>query len=265
MTRTRIRSMFRLAPIVLAGLVAAGSAWAAYPGMGTTRSAVSPDGKLRYETDARKGRTTLDALREGRRVHTASLRGLYGFPLPTNDSNEGVSHDGRTLVLAGLGSLGRFAVLDAGSLRIRRNLTLRGQFTYDALSPNARTLYLIQHVSPPDRYYVRAYDLTRGRLLKQIVFDTREKSVMRGSPVSRATGPSGRWVYTLYGRSNGTLFVHALDTVDRHAVCIDLPRRVTQDAMQHLRLKLTPGVLSVRNGTSKVAVIDTKTLRLTRR
>jgi hypothetical protein len=107
--------------------------------------------------------------------------------------------------------------------------------------------------------------VTRGRLLKQIVFDTREKSsVMTGWGVTRTTGPTGRWVYTLYGRSNGTLFVHALDTVDRHAVCVDLPRRVAQETMQDLRLKLTPGRLSVRNGTARVAVIDTKTLRVTR-
>jgi hypothetical protein len=87
---------------------------------------------------------------------------------------------------------------------------------------------------------------------------------MTGWAVTRTTGPSGRWVYTLYGRSNGSLFVHALDMVDRHAVCIDLPRRVAQEAMQYLQLKLTPGRLSVRNGTTKIAVIDTKTLRVAR-
>jgi hypothetical protein len=266
----RIGGMLRLAAIALLALGAAGAAWGALPGMGTTQSVASRDGKLLYETDARAGHTTVDILdRNSRRVKTVKLDGLFGVPAPTNNGKgEGLSHDGRTLVLAAVGSLGRFAVLDARTLHLRRMIKLRGQFTYDALSPNAATLFLIQHMATgsTDRYYVRTYDLTSGRLLKQIVFDTREKSsLMTGWGVTRATGPTGRWVYTLYGRSNGTLFVHALDTVDRHAVCIDLPRRVAQDAMQHLRLKLTPGVLSVRNGTSRVAVIDTKTLRLTRR
>jgi hypothetical protein len=101
--------------------------------------------------------------------------------------------------------------------------------------------------------------------LKQIVFDTREESsVMTGWAVTRATGPSGRWVYTLYGRENGTLFVHALDTVDRHAVCVDLPRRVAQEAFPQVTLKLAPGRLAVRKGTTRLALIDTGTLRVTR-
>ena len=250
---------------IVAGLALVGAAGGAYPGMGTTRSAVSPDGKLRYEADAQHGRTVLGVLREGERTRSTTLHGLYGFPLPTNDSREGVSHDGRTLVLAGVGSFGHFAVLDSRTLHVRRTIALQGQFSYDALSPNARTLYLIQHVSPPDRYYVRAYDLSAGRLLKQIVFDTREKGVMRGAPVSRVTGPSGRWVYTLYGRSNGTIFVHALDSVDRHAFCVDLPARVSSEAMSGLRLKLTGSTLAVRNGTKRIGAIDTKTLRVTTR
>jgi hypothetical protein len=259
--------MLRLAPIALLALGAAGVAWGALPGMGTTQSVASRDGKLLYETDARAGHTTVDILaRNSRRLETVKLDGLFGVPAPTNTGQgEGLSHDGRTLVLSAVGSLGRFAVLDARTLQLRRMIKLRGQFTYDALSPHAATLFLIQHLATgsTDHYYVRAYDLTRGRLLKQIVFDTREKSsLMTGWAVTRATGPTGRWVYTLYGRSNGTLFVHALDTVDRHAVCIDLPRRVAQEAQQHLRLKLTPTRLSVRNGTSRVAVIDTKTLRI---
>jgi hypothetical protein len=170
-------------------------------------------------------------------------------------------------VLAAVGTLGRFAVLDARTLHVRRTIRLRGQFTYDALSPNGSTLFLIQHVGSGavDHYYVRAYDLTRGRLLKRIIFDTREESsLMTGWAVTRATGPSGRWVYTLYARSNGTLFVHALDTIDRRAVCIDLPRRVAQDALAEVTLKLTPGRLAVRKGTTRLALIDTKTLRVRR-
>ncbi len=261
----RMGSVPRVVVICIVALAAAGGAWAALPGMGTARSVESTDGKLVYHAVAKKGRTTVDLVRAGRKVESAKLDGTFGFPAPTNTGRgEGLSHDGRTLVLAGAGSFGRFAVVDARTLEARRMIRLRGQYTYDALSPNASTLYLIQHTAngPVDRYYVRAYDLTRGRLLKQIIFDTREKSsLMTGAAITRATGPSGRWVYTLYGRQNGTLFVHALDTVDRHAVCIDLPR-VAPKAVWSVGMKLAPGRLTIRNGTTKFAVIDIRTLRI---
>jgi hypothetical protein len=264
----RMGGVPRTLAVALVALACTGAAWAALPGMGTVHSVASADGKLIYEVTWKKGRTTVNLDRNARTVESARLKGKFGFATPTNAGiGEGLSHDGRTLVLASVGSLGRFAVLDAKTLHLRRTIRLRGQFTYDALSPNGSTLFLIQHVGrgAVDHYYVRAYDLNRGRLLKQIIFDAREESsVMTGWAVTRATGPSGRWVYTLYGKSNGTLFVHALDTIDRHAVCVDLPRRVAQEAFPQVTLKLASGRLAVRNGTRRIAVIDTKTLRVTR-
>ena len=264
----RMGSMLRIVATALVALAAAGGAWAALPGMGTAQSVKSPDGKLLYRAVWKKGRTTVDLARDAHTINTARLHGNFGFPAPTNTGKgEGLSHDGRTLVLASAGSFGRFAVLDARTLHVRRMIRLRGQFTYDALSPTASTLYLIQHKAngPVDRYYVRAYDLAKARLLKQIIFDTREdSSLMTGAAITRASGPTGRWVYTLYGRSNGTLFVHALDTVDRHAVCIDLPR-VAPTAVWSVGMKLASGRLTVRNRTTRVAVIDTRNLRVVRR
>jgi hypothetical protein len=254
----------RLTAIVLVALGAAGGAWAAAPGMGTLPSAASPDGKLVYKAVAKHGRTTLELRRNGRSVTRVRLHGNLGFPAPTNSAiGEGLSHDGRTLVLANAGTFGRFTVLGARTLHVRRTITLHGQFTYDALSPTASTLFLIQHLSSGtvDRYNVRAYDLVRGRLLEQIIFDRREESsVMTGWAIARATGPTGRWVYTLYGRQNGSLFVHALDTVDRHAYCVDLPHRSSNPSLSKLQLR--PGRLLVATGTKRLAVIDTRTLRL---
>ncbi len=42
-------------------------------------------------------------------------------------------------------------------------------------------------------------------------------------PLSRTMSPDGRWAYTLY--SGDENFVHALDTADGQARCIDLPGR----------------------------------------
>ena len=92
-------------------------------------------------------------------------------------------------------------------------------------------LYLIEHTSRQDhnRYRVRAYDLAYERMLRRTIVDRREPSeTMAGSPTARATSPGGGWVYTLYQRSNGSSFVHALDTRRAEAVCIDLPRKATK-------------------------------------
>ena len=174
-----------------------------------------------YTTAVHARRTTVSLWRGTDRARRTVLAGALGFPVPTYaGTGEGISHDGRTLLLA---SGSRYVSLDARSLAVRRDVRLRGQYSYDALSPTGRTLFLIQHPSPTSvHYYVRAYDLAQGRLRKAIVFDAREKGEgpMTGSPVTRATGPTGRWIYTLYARPSGALFVHALDSVDVRAFCV---------------------------------------------
>jgi hypothetical protein len=257
----------RLIPALLVlGGVAAASALAAGPSAGgaTTQSIFSPDGKRMYATKFGPHRRTVVSIwRNGRITRTARLHGAYGVPVIAIDgSTGGVSTDGRTLVLASWAAKkSRFAVLDGHTLRLRRVARLRGQFSFDALSPTGRTLYLIQHVDSrfSNRYYVRAYDLARGRLLKKIIFDTREKwGLMSGFPVTRVTSGTGRWVYTLYSRQGGRPFVHALDSSHRRAVCIDLPWHGSQNPIMRMRLKLRSGKLMV----GRYAVIDTKTFRV---
>jgi hypothetical protein len=251
---------------MLLGLAAVAATAAAADGPGvsaTTNSLFAPGGRM-YTTAVHARRTTVSLWRIGSKPRKVVLDGSLGFPVPTFDgTGEGISHDGRMLLVA---SLSRYVTLDARTLAVRRDVRLRGQFSYDALSPTGRTLFLIQHASPSSQhYYVRAYDLAQGRLLRRIVFDTREKGEgpMSGSPVTRATGPSGRWIYTLYIRPNGGMFVHALDSVDQHAFCVDLPGWASGNVW-HTKLELKPGRLAVLAGTKRLAVIDTKTLRLTR-
>ena len=258
--------MIRLVTALL-GLAAFAAAAAAADGpasSATTNSLFAPGGRM-YTTAVHARRTTVSLWRNGAKPRRVVVDGSLGFPVPTFDgTGEGITHDGRTLLLV---SGSRYVALDARSLAVRRDVRLHGQFSYDALSPTGRTLFLIQHPSPTSiHYYVRAYDLAHGRLLRQIIVDAREKGEgpMTGSPVTRATGPSGRWIYTLYVRSSGEMFVHALDSVDLHAFCVDLPRRVTTANVLHTKLKLKPGRLAVMAGTKRLAAIDTKTLRIRR-
>jgi hypothetical protein len=244
------------------------------PGASVGDKGVS-DGTRRYVALPAGKRTVVQTIqvRGGRVVRFTSIPGIYGIPMVAFDgSTDGLSWDGSTLVLAsvpsGAGSgYSRFAVLDTGTLRARQTVALKGTFSYDALSPDASTLYLIQHIqvhnSPSIRYYVRAYDLVRQRLLKKIVFDTREKwGLMSGSPVTRVVNRSGRWVYTLYTRPGGRPFVHALDSVNRRAVCVDLPWHGSQAPVWRMRMKLSAGKLVVHGTKAPRLLIDTKTYRV---
>lgn len=228
----------------------------------------SPNGKVRYLTVPGASRTLLEEVnvRDGTLQTWRWLDGALAIPAIAWHGT-GLSQDGKTLVLVTdpwhTGSA-TFLLLRTPYLTTERVVTLKGAWSFDAISPHGRTLYLIQGL--PGRYLVRAYDLRRGRLLKGVIADRREKGPMTGAPVMRATTNDGRWAYTLYLRGNGTGFIHALDTVGRTAVCIDLPWEamdawawdgqlwVSRDGRTlHLRQRGTNG---------RRAVVDTRTWRL---
>jgi hypothetical protein len=228
------------------------------------------DGGVRFVALPAGARTVVAAIKPygGQVARFAALRGSYGIPMVAFDgTTDGLSADGRTLVLAGVSTnparqSSRFALLDVRRMRVRETFGLDGAFSFDALSPSGKTLFLVEHLGgrqDPTRYRVRAYDLATGRLLRRPVADKRlGTSVMRGIPASRTTSRDGRWAYTLY-QGGDHPFVHALDTARRVAVCIDLPHHATRAA----RLSLNGSRLLVLGQRGRtVATIDAKTLRL---
>ena len=176
------------------------------------------------------------------------LRGSWGVPVVTYSQSgaEGLSADGKTLILGDVAwsyprTTSRFLLVNAKSLRTMRTIALRGDFAYDALSPDGKRLYLIQHVDAMNnqRYVVRGYDLAAGRLLPGRIADRTQRSwVMQGYPMARATSAGGGWVYTLYENPGGYPFVHALDTVRGVAHCIGLPWQGNQNGFYNMRLSL---------------------------
>ena len=234
---------------------------------------VAPGGDVRFVTlgTARSTVVAVIRVRGGRVMRSRALRGFFGVPLVAYDgSTGGLSGDGRTLVVSSYGPLPgtagttRFAALKTRTLGVRRLVELPGSWSYDAISPDGSTVYLVEHMSAPPnpRYRVRIFDLAAGRLLQGAIVDRLEKEeVMGGEPVTRATSPGGRWAYTLYARQKAEPFVHALDTVRREAFCIDLPLRLGQPKQMELRLRLaTDGrTLSVRRDGASLAEIDTRT------
>jgi hypothetical protein len=181
--------------------------------------------------------------------------GSWGIPtLGASQTGDGLSHDGRTLVLASVGgpyaSPSKFLIVDTRRMKAVRTVTLHGSYSFDALSPKASMLYLIQYTSTSDlsHYIVRAYDLRTNRLLPGKIADRSEhEETMAGSPITRTTSANGRWVYTLYQKSADDVFVHALDTVGAAAYCIDLPWSSQNSGIYNV-------VLSLRNHDRTLAV-----------
>jgi hypothetical protein len=115
---------------------------------------------------------------------------------------------------------------------------------------------LIQSLSRKDatRYAVRAYDLRANRLLPKPIVDPSEPDEpMRGYPATRTTAAGGRWEYTLY-LGGDEPFVHALDTVKRTSICIDLPRKLNKSRNPWgLKLKLRGDTIVVVDRSRVVA------------
>ncbi len=163
-----------------------------------------------------------------------------------------------------------FAVIETRTLAAE-TIRIRGDLTVDALSPNGRWLYLVEHMGSsddtPSRYRVRAYDLRTHRLLSRVIADKRQRGwLMQGFPLHRTETADGGRVYTLYQAGGNYPFVHALDTVNRTAFCIGLPIPWRDPAvMEGTTLRLDPanGDLVVRGpNLEREYRIDTINLQL---
>jgi len=260
--------------LALASLVVTGVARAdGLPVLGVEvggNGVVAPSGEERYVTVPAGGDTVVAQVStaDGQVLASRLLRGKLTITAVAYDGTaDGLSADGRTLVLIAPRrqfprARTQLAVVDVPRLTRRATIDLRGDFSFDAISPRGGLLYLIQYLSrtDPTRYRVRAYDVRGRRLLAAPVVDPREPDEkMRGRPVSRAAGAGGRWAYTLYDGAGGTPFLHALDTTHRTARCIDLDALAGID-LSAARLRRTGHRLSVVTGAATLARIDTRTL-----
>ena len=234
----------------------------------------TPASDVRYVTLGDGAASTVVAAvrrRGGQIARYSSLRGAWTVPaVGVDGSPSGLSADGRTLVLIkprpGFPRARTpLSVLGTRQLRRRAVIDLRGDFSFDALSPDGRRAYLIHYTSRRDftRYEVRALDLRTKRLLPDAIVDPNEEpGEMRGLPVTRVTSPDGRWAYTLYDGNGKHPFVHALDTVGSRAVCVDLDALEGRKDLYGLRLAVAEhgGALQVLSARKRpLARIDTAT------
>jgi hypothetical protein len=271
-------------PLTLAALAAL--AVSAGPALGvgqppvaldTGGSVLDTDGSVRYTLKHVNLQTSVTAVRvrDGKRLRSTTLKGLWGVaPLTVGTQYGGVSHDGSRLVVARVGSGSangtRFAIVPTDLASRPRFVSLAGDFAFDALSPDNKRLYLIQRrgtSGSPFSYRVRLFDLATNELQPGVVAATETPEPMAGIPLSRAETANGRWAYTLYTKSNGQMFVHALDTMSARAWCIDLPwgPNGMDQATWAMRLRLAEKrhALLVQEGRLTAARIDTRALKVT--
>lgn len=161
-------------------------------------------------------------------AHTRSVDGAWRLPTIGDDVLPvGVSADGSTIVLveeavAANATTSRFAVLAQGEAT--RIVELRGSLEFDALSPDGSILYVVEHLpGPPDAHYqVRAVDVSTGLMREAVIVDKRNlDESMGGWPITQLRHDNGV-VFTLY-RGAEHPFIHALDTSEAWALCLDLP------------------------------------------
>ncbi|HEY4413343.1 MAG TPA: hypothetical protein VGN06_10130, partial [Gaiellaceae bacterium] len=191
--------------------------------------------------------------KDGTEQNQLTLVGQWGLP-STPAGATGISLDGRRLMLAdtmaGQSSPSLFMFVDPLTMRIVREISLTGWFTFDAMSPDGKKLYFIEYMQSSyngdlSHYVVRAFDLKTNRLVPGRIADRTQKSwVMHGSPVTRTTSTDGRWVYTLYTNPSGYPFIHALDTERGVAHCVGIPM-TNQNGIYNIVLGLHGKTLSV--------------------
>jgi hypothetical protein len=288
--------MRRLLPLLIALLLAVLPATASADGggiLGGTGSFTDPP--YRYVALAPHARHPLTVveridLRDSTIDRWWYLRGSYYLPAVAADGSAGGISANGTLVLSSLPrrvppKQSKFAILDTRLFLRHPNrnadsprhaiakLDLPGAWGFDAISPDGSRIYLIHsfYKGPQvSRYEVRALDAGSGRLLPEPIVDPKEPDErMQGSPVTRVSSRDGRWAYTLYTGSR-VRFLHALDTVEGRAVCVDLPQLEDLREPFQLRLRLVDGGRTVvvysrdrkSAGASPLLEIDTATFAL---
>jgi hypothetical protein len=290
--------MRKVLPVLAMLLMALLPAGASADGLGILGAArYVDDGPYRYVALAPHTRRPLSVIeRIDTRDSTVErwwyLRGTYYLPAVAADGSPGGPSANGLLVLSTLPQgyppkRTEFAILDT-RLHLSHphrdpgsphhavtRVSLPGAWSFDAVSPDGSRIYLIHNFlgrryPGAARYEVRALDTATGQLLPEPIVDPEEPDEeMQGSPVTRVSSPDGRWAYTLYTGSEER-FVHALDTVRGHAVCIDLPQLEGLREPFQLRMRLGDGGRELRvysrdtkdAGAATLLAIDTETFEV---
>jgi hypothetical protein len=232
---------------------------------------VSADGDSRFVTIDTGPQTVVlqTSTADGKLTNHTVIDGNYTVPaIAVDGTASGISADGQTLALITPRRTfprteTQLVVYDVERrIKNAQRIELDGDFSYDALSPDGETMYLVEYTNPrdPGSYQVRALDIATRELDPDPILDSEEEpGDMRGLPQTRVTSPDGSWEYTLYDGGGGEPFIHALDVVDAVTVCIDLEVRPKDTYGASLVMSEDGGEIEVAGqGGEVLAVVDTE-------
>ncbi len=166
----------------------------------------------------------------GRTIAQATIPASYSLPdIASQGPTAGISPNGQWLALTQKGASTNFLVGSSSLTDSFKTIHVNGDFVFDALSNDGKSLYLIQKMTDPNHYQVRLYDVAAGALMPQPVVDKREPNEpMNGIRGDSAADSTGNYVYTVYIRDGGP-FIHALPLDEPIAWCVDLPSTAAND------------------------------------
>ena len=203
----------------------------------------------------------------GRTIAQTTIPAGYALPnLGYQGPTAGLSPNGQWLALtdngrATTGKLVTSLLVGASSLSGSfKTVRLDGAFSFDAISNDGQSLYLIQQMGDPNHYQVRLYQIgpDGAGLVTQPVVDKRESTEpMNGIRGDSVADPNGKYVYTVYARDAGP-FIHALPLDQQFAWCVDLPSKTTTNLEQQFgwSLAISPNGLTVYAANASLGTID---------
>lgn len=186
--------------------------------LATPAASRAPSARLEA-ADGRSSFAIVDG--ELRRFSTQTGKVTRTYPLTGAWTLTGISASGGWVALQRGDT--EVLVLDTRRGTIVHRLRLPGAFRVEAVSERGDFLFLQQDFVDGS-YAVRGYDLAAGRLLPGSLGQKGETVRMQGEAGQVVASPDGRWLLTLYVETTrNTAFVHALNLIERTAICIPLP------------------------------------------
>jgi hypothetical protein len=195
----------------------------------------------------------------GKTIAQTTIPGGYALPnIAFQGPTAGLSPNGQWLALTQTGSTTNFLVGSSALTDPFKSIHVKGDFVFDALSNDGKSLYLIQKMKDPNHYQVRLYNVAAGELAPGAVVDKREPNEpMNGIRGDSVADPGGNYVYTVYIRDAGP-FIHALPLDEPIAWCVDLPPSMHANDIErqfHWALALGNGRIYAVNASLKTVAV----------
>ena len=152
----------------------------------------------------------------------------------------GVSATGEWVALSRPGT--RIRILDAEGGTFTHDLALSGKFTVETISTAGDFLFLQQNFVDGS-YAVRGYDLAADQMLPGSLGTKGNTIQMTGVASQVVASPDGRWLLTMYVNTKSNMaFVHALNLIERVAICINMPpcKNCNRETLRGWGLGLAP-------------------------